>query len=211
MRFMYVIAYARRYFVPGDKGSMEPGERHINFVWYHNCPSHTSEFADIMTDIDGQRHRSTLPPGKVRAAAWTKQQEQCDQVLAAPVKDLIGKVKTPFVTAVADFQASQSSFLDGKVLLVGEALALFRPHVAQSTNQSAAGCMLLEKVMKGDVELLAWQYEVMKFAHLTRLWSNAYGTKLLCGYLVWRYHDLRHRFGVSSSELGISAIGTGAE
>lgn len=149
-----------------------------------------------MTDIDGQRHQSTLPPGKVRAATWTKQRGQCNQVLAAPVKKLKGKIKTSFVIAVADFQASRASFLDRKMLLVGEALAFFRPHIAQSTNQSAAGCMLLEKVMKGNIELLNWQQEVMKFAHFTRLWSNAYGTKLLGGYLVWRCHDQRDRLAL---------------
>ena len=181
---------------------MKPGERHINFVWYYNCPSHSSEFADIMTVKDGQRHRSTLPPGKLRAGVWTKQQDQCNQVLAAPVKELIGKVKIPFVTTVADFEASQASFLDGKVLLVGEALALMRPHVAQSTSQSAAGCLLYEKVMMGDIELLEWQQEVMKLAHLTRLWSNAYGTQFLCGYLIWRYHDLRHRLALWAAKWG---------
>jgi hydroxymethylglutaryl-CoA reductase len=42
---------------------------------------------------------------------------------------------------------------DGKLLLVGDALAQFRPHVGSSTNQAALDALLLEKVLKGEMGL----------------------------------------------------------
>ncbi|THZ68812.1 FAD/NAD(P)-binding domain-containing protein [Aureobasidium pullulans] len=40
------------YAIPGHDGSLEPGNRILNFVWYHNCPD-DFEFQEVMTDISG--------------------------------------------------------------------------------------------------------------------------------------------------------------
>ena len=149
-----------------------------------------------MTDVDGHRHRSTLPPGKIRPEVWARQQAKGRQLLAAPVRELVEIIKVPFVTAVSDFRAPQACFLDSKLLLVGDALSLFRPHIAQSTNQSATDCLLLEKVFTGDTEISQWEKEVMKYAHMTRLQSNVFGTKRMSGYWVYLYHAVRYRVAV---------------
>jgi 2-polyprenyl-6-methoxyphenol hydroxylase-like FAD-dependent oxidoreductase len=60
-----------------------------------------------------------------------------------------------FVTAISDCISPQASFYDGKLFLVGDALALFRPHVAQSTNQSVLHCLLLEKLLQGGINFEA--------------------------------------------------------
>ena len=94
-----------RYVLPGGNGSLKPGERQINFVWYYNCPGGSQEFTEIMTDVDGRQHRSTVPPGKIRPEVWAKQQAHSQSVLAAPVKELVNKITNPFVTAISDYQA----------------------------------------------------------------------------------------------------------
>ena len=132
-----------------------------------------------MTDVDGHRHRSTVPPGKMRPEVWAKQQAHGRSVLAAPVKELVDKITSPFVTAISDFQAPQASFFDGRLLLVGDALSLFRPHIAQSTNQAATDCMFLRKVLQGEMNFPEWEKEVMQYAHLTRMRSNLVGTETL--------------------------------
>ena len=70
------------------------------------------------------------------------------------------KITDPFVTAISDFQAPQASFSANKFLLVGDTLALFRPHIAQSINQAAIDCMLLEKVLKGKIDFSEWEKQV---------------------------------------------------
>ncbi|KAK0515469.1 hypothetical protein JMJ35_001503 [Cladonia borealis] len=190
------------YVVPGENGSVKPGERYINFVWYYNCSGDSKEFAEIMTDVDGHRHRSTLPPGKIRPEVWARQQAKGRQLLAAPVRELVEIIKVPFVTAVSDFRAPQACFLDSKLLLVGDALSLFRPHIAQSTNQSATDCLLLEKVFTGDMEISQWEKEVMQYAHMTRLQSNVFGTKRMSGYWVYLYHAFRYRVAAVAKRWG---------
>ena len=63
------------YLIPGTNGSIQPGERLINFVWYYNFPEDSPEFEELMTDVDGVRHRITLPPGKMQSSVWDKQTE----------------------------------------------------------------------------------------------------------------------------------------
>ena len=191
-----------RYLVPGEDGSLQPGERQANFVWYYNCPDNSQEFTDIMTDIDGHRHRSTVPPGKIRPEVWAKQQAHGRRVLAAPVKELVDKITSLFVTAISDSQAPRASFFANKLLLVGDALALFRPHIAQSTNQAATHCMLLEKTLIGEMDFSEWEKQVMHYAHLTRLRSNVVGSQNLSGFLTWLYHEIRYRIAVVAQRWG---------
>ena len=89
-----------------------------------------------------------------------------------------------FITATGDFQAAKASFFDKKLLFVGDGIALFRSHIAQSTDQAATDCLSSEKVLGGDVDMLKWEKKLVQYAHLRRLRSNAVGTKHLAGYLV---------------------------
>ena len=95
-----------------------------------------------------------------------------------------------FITAIGDFQAAKTSFFDKKPLLVGDAIALLRSHIAQSTNQAATDCLLSEKVLGGDIDMLEWEKKLMQYAHLRRLRSNVVGTEHLAGYLVRIPDDL---------------------
>ncbi len=127
-------SYIVLYMIPGPNGSLELGERLFNFVWYTNMPEHSQEFVDAMTEIDGYRHRATLPIGKMRLSVWAAQEARGREVLPAPFQELVGKIEQPFITAVSDIASPQASFFDGKLLLVGDALSLFRPNIGASTN-----------------------------------------------------------------------------
>lgn len=87
-----------------------------------------------MTDNENNRHRFAVPPGKVSDAVWTRQQAVAAKVLPPDFAELVSKTTQPFVQLVTDVMASRASFFGGKVLLVGDALAGFRPHVFASTN-----------------------------------------------------------------------------
>jgi 2-polyprenyl-6-methoxyphenol hydroxylase-like FAD-dependent oxidoreductase len=105
----------------------------------------------------------------------------------------VNEIDMPFVTAISDCISPQASFYDGKLFLVGDALALFRPHVAQSTNQSALHCLLLEKLLQGRINLEAYEEQVMMYAHTTLLWSREVGSQYLYSSVRHLYHKLRSR------------------
>lgn len=156
-----------------------------------------------MTDNEGHRHRSTLPPGKIRPEIWAKQQALGEKVFAAPMKELVSKITNPFVTAIHDFEAREASFFDGKLLLVGNALALFRPHLALSTNEAATHCLLLERVLLGDMTISKWEKLVLQHAHLSLLKSSALGTKHLSSFLVGLYYLFRYILAVAAQYIGL--------
>ena len=65
--------------------------------------------------------------------------------------------------------APKNSFFDGKVLLIGDALAGFRPHTAASTSQAAFDAMRLEELVSGQIGLAEWESETMQYAtHMQR-------------------------------------------
>jgi len=54
--------------------------------------------------------------------------------------------------------------MDGKVILVGDALAGLRPHTAASTSQAAMHALLLAQVMRGGMGLGEWQTSTADWA-----------------------------------------------
>ncbi len=173
---------ALRHSIPGDKGSLEPGERQLNYAWYCNCAENSAEFADLMTDVNGHRHRDTLPIGGVRDEIWLKQKALARDILAPPFAELVNKTTQPFVATISETMSPRASFLDGKVLLVGDALASFRPHAALNTNQAAFDALLLGKVMKGEMPLKAWEQAVLEYGNVSAARSRAMGTYIQSGW-----------------------------
>ena len=122
-----------------------------NWVWYCKYPDGSPELDELMTDDEGNRHRFSISPGKMSVRVWAKQQALAAQTLPPEIAELVSKTTQPFMQLVTDVIASRASFLDGKVLLVGDALAGFRPHVFASTNQAARGALSLKDVMVGEM------------------------------------------------------------
>ena len=148
-----------------------------------------------MTDNDGHRYRNTLPPGKMRQEIWQKQKSYAQSVLARPFAELVGKTTQPFISSVSDSIAPRASFFDGKLLLVGEALALFRPHIALSANQAAVDCLLLKKALEGEITMKEWERRVLNYGARTRLLSILTGN--------WTQFGVSMRFVVSAMDYGM--------
>jgi predicted secreted acid phosphatase len=107
-----------------------------------------------MTDSSGRTHRLTMPAGKVQPQLWTQQKAYAAKVLSRQFSELVAGTKEPFVQAITDALSPQASFFNHKVLLVGDALADFRPHATASMSQAAKHALLLEQVMEGG---LSWE------------------------------------------------------
>lgn len=187
MRRSYILCYL----IPSETGSLEPGQRRLNWVWYCNYSDDSPELTEIMTDCDNHQHRNTLPLGKMRADVWNRQKSHAAEVLNPPFLELINKTTEPFVSTVSDTVADRASFFDNKLLLVGEALALIRPHLALSTNQSAMNCLLLEKALNGEMAISQWERQVLHNAAKSQAMTNAFGTYFQYGGWTFLRHLLR--------------------
>ena len=131
-------------------------------------PENSEELKDVMTDNDSKRHRITLPVGKIRDEVWSHQKEIAKKVLDPYSAELVIKTKQPFLQALTDVVPTKASFMNGKVLLVGDALATFRPTTGQSTNQAARNAMDLREMLEGRIGLKEWEERSMEYAISTQ-------------------------------------------
>ncbi|KAL9001809.1 MAG: hypothetical protein Q9188_005223 [Gyalolechia gomerana] len=167
--------YILGYIMPGEQGSMAEGKRYINYSWYYNCAKDSPEYTQSMTDTDGYMHTTTMPAGKMQAQVWENLQSHAAEVLNAPFLELVNKTRKPFISTVRDCATPQASFYDGRLLFVGEALTLYRPHTGISFNQSALDCLNLRKVLQGDMTMHEWEDEALWTQKTTRQTAIAYG------------------------------------
>jgi len=156
------------YVIPARNGTLEPGKRLVNWVWYWNVDDSSDEYRAIFTDKHGGRHRWTLPPGNNMAEdVWQTQKQRARDLLPPPFAELVLKTDSPFVQAVADLEPPADGgvwLLDGKALLVGDAVAGFRPHTAASTSQAAFHALRLARVFQGEMNRDEYEAEVMDYA-----------------------------------------------
>ncbi|KAE8848707.1 hypothetical protein HRS9122_02723 [Pyrenophora teres f. teres] len=158
------------YTIPGKDGTTKPGERLLNWVWYVNYQEESPEHVELMTDNEGKRHHITLPPGGIKEDVWARQKETAKKILPPQFSELVNKTEVPFIQAITDVIAPSAMLDRGRVLLLGDALAGFRPHTAASTNQAALDAMKLASAIKrllegGGIEVLEeWEDEVMEYA-----------------------------------------------
>ena len=154
-----------------------------------------------MTDVEGKKHHNTVPIGKMNPAVWEKQKAIARDTLPPPYSEIVNKTTQPFITTVSDIASPQASFFDGKLLLVGDALVPFRPHIACSTNQAALNALLVEKLLKGEISLAQWESRVMGYAHVTRLRSITWGCWYQVGYLSFGVSKAKYLFAVAIESL----------
>ncbi|GAB7327314.1 hypothetical protein MBLNU13_g11193t1 [Cladosporium sp. NU13] len=152
------------YLIPGKNGTVEPGQRLFNWVWYCNYEEGSAGLEELMTDIHGKRHAITLPVGFMNPKVWSKQKAYASQVLPPQYAETIGRTEQPFIQAVTDNVSPQNSFFGGKVLLVGDALAGFRPHTAASTGQAAFDALRMGEWLRGDFDKRMYDESVLDFA-----------------------------------------------
>jgi 2-polyprenyl-6-methoxyphenol hydroxylase-like FAD-dependent oxidoreductase len=152
------------YLIPGKNGTIEPGHRLLNWVWYCNYKDGSDSLEELMTDVNGRRHALTLPVGTMNPDAWLKQKAHASDVLPPQYAEAVHKTEQPFIQAITDVISPQNSFFDGKVLLVGDALAGFRPHTAASTSQAAFDALKMGDWFAGEIDKTTYDTQVLEFA-----------------------------------------------
>ncbi|HZD01025.1 MAG TPA: FAD-dependent monooxygenase [Actinomycetes bacterium] len=156
----HILAYP----IPALDGSVEPGRRLANFVWYRNYAV-GEELDDLMTDEDGVRHGLTLPPGAARDAHLRELRTFAAAHLAAQFAEVVGRTRVPFVQVIFDIEVARMSF--GRVCLLGDAAFALRPHVAAGTAKAAADAWALAEALeaaRGDVEAALPRWERRQLA-----------------------------------------------
>jgi 2,6-dihydroxypyridine 3-monooxygenase len=147
------------YPIPGLDGSLVPGDRLINIVWYVNVAA-GPDLDRLMTGRDGIRRAGTLPPGAATDRALAGMRRNAADVLAAPVAEVVTGIAEPFVQVIFDLEVPRMAF--GRVCLIGDAAFAVRPHAAAGTAKAADDGWALANELTafaGDIPaaLAAWE------------------------------------------------------
>jgi 2,6-dihydroxypyridine 3-monooxygenase len=147
------------YPIPSLEGSVAPGRRLANFVWYRNYAA-GPELDDLMTDRGGVRRDVTLPPGAASGAHVRELRSFAAAHLAPQFAEVVHRTGDPFVQVIFDIEVERMAF--GRVCLLGDAAFALRPHAAAGTAKAAADAWALAEALAaagGDVEaaLPAWE------------------------------------------------------
>ena len=121
------------YPIPDFDGSVEPGRRRINYVWYRNAAA-GEEIDDILTDRDGTRRAVSVGPGAVQERHVKALSEAAAEQLPKNMAYVVIHSE-PFVQAVFDIEVARMAF--GRVCLIGDAAFVIRPHAAAGTAKAA--------------------------------------------------------------------------
>lgn len=179
-----VVAYTAKgqhcimYSIPGIDGSLEAGERLLNFLWYTN--ESLEALDEIMIDgIDKHRHHNIVPSGHVREDIWLARLKIAKSTpLPQPFFEVINKIHHPFVQIIDDFYSRYASFENGRILLAGDALLLFRPHTVMGGAQGAYHALAVEDYANGKISIQDWESKVLRFSFTCWLqsiwWGNFY-------------------------------------
>jgi 2,6-dihydroxypyridine 3-monooxygenase len=152
------------YPIPALDGSVEPGRRQANFVWYRNYRA-GEELDDLMTGRDGVRRDVTLPPGAAADAHLRELRDAAAARLAPQLAEVVHRTEHPFVQVIFDIEVERMAF--GRVCLTGDAAFALRPHAAAGTAKAAADAWALAEALAatgGDVEAALPRWERRQLA-----------------------------------------------
>ena len=133
-------------------------------MWYANFPAGSEELDTLMTDVSGRRRHITIPPGQIAPKAWEMVKRLGYDRLPPQMAEMAEKTTAPFVQCITDVIASKNLWMGDKVVLIGDALAGFRPHTVASTSQAAFDAMSLAEWLDGTIDRKQFVKQTMQFA-----------------------------------------------
>lgn len=136
------------YMIPGEGMKVEKGKRRVNWVWYKNV----EEGADLdyyMTDKNGKRHDFSIGEGMLRSELKDRLFDMANKELPKLFFNIALRTREPFLQPILDMDIDQMVF--GRVVLLGDAAFVVRPHTAASTYKAAIdGITLANSLKSGD-------------------------------------------------------------
>ncbi len=146
------------YLVPGAQNDTREGHRLYNWVWYRVADD--EKLRDIMTDIDGRDRGFAVPEGKL-APKWQEHlYAEADKLLPPGFRDVVKATQAPFAQAIRDLK--METMVKDRVILLGDAAFIPRPHTAASTSKAAANALALADAIEDapedlDLALANWE------------------------------------------------------
>jgi len=162
------------YLVAGPDGSIAPGKRRYNWVWYRALSS--DELERTLLSEEGQSRMYSTPPGGLSQEAMQELREAAELLLPPVLSDLIRSEPRPFVQAIFDYETPV--MIHGRIALLGDAAFVVRPHTAMGVSKAAGDAMALRDALdqSSTIEHALQRYDLERL--LVGQSIAAYGRRL---------------------------------
>jgi 2-polyprenyl-6-methoxyphenol hydroxylase-like FAD-dependent oxidoreductase len=138
------------YPVPARDGDTREGHRAYNIVWYR--PADFDTLIDLCTDVEGRKHEiSSIPPTLIRPQILSETKADCLALLPPPVATVFSLAQLPFFHPIYDLISPQLVF--GRVVLLGDAAFVARPHVGAGVTKAALDAACLADAIAANDDL----------------------------------------------------------
>jgi 2-polyprenyl-6-methoxyphenol hydroxylase-like FAD-dependent oxidoreductase len=163
------------YLIPGASAAIEAGKRRINWVWYVNA-AEGPVLTDLLTDRTGQLRESSVPPGMMRPEKIAELRAHATTELHSRFLELVEATADPFVQVIQDLAVER--MVEKRIILLGDAAFIVRPHTAAATAKAAADATVLAAAILEhstlSEALAAWEHARL----LAGMRLSQYGVRL---------------------------------
>ncbi len=128
------------FLVAGPHAETTVGSRRYNWVWYRPAAGEIAR-AEVFTDSAGRVHPYSLPPGSVPQAARAVMIGDAARLLPPSLAAAVAATEQPFVQGVFDYETPLMA--NGRLVLIGDAAFVARPHTAMGVAKAAGDAMAL--------------------------------------------------------------------
>ena len=131
-------------------GAEPPGRRRLHYTWYR-WADFLQTLPDLCTDAQGHCHGVTIPPPMVRQQLVDGLRVDAEACLAPQIATVIARGSRPFLQPIWDLESPRIAF--GRVVLVGDAAFVARPHVATGVSKAALDVQCLADALARDGDI----------------------------------------------------------
>jgi 2-polyprenyl-6-methoxyphenol hydroxylase-like FAD-dependent oxidoreductase len=149
------------YPVAGPDNDLRPGHRAYNLVWYRPADEDT-ELPRLLTDAAGTTHAISIPPPLIHPEVIAEMRRAAERLLAPQFREIVRLAVQPFIQPIYDVAAAKMAF--GRVVILGDAAFVARPHVAIGVAKAADDALALASSLEqcGDVERGLARFEALR-------------------------------------------------
>ena len=115
-------------------GSDARGRRRLHYTWYRWADDQRT-LPDLCTDDSGLCHGVSIPPPLIRQELVDALLAQANIALAPQIATVMHRGSRPFLQPIWDLESPRIAF--GRVVLIGDAAFVARPHVATGVGKAA--------------------------------------------------------------------------
>lgn len=168
------------YLVPGENNDVRAGHRLYNWVWYRVADAALLE--RIMLDRQGRQRGYAMPEGLLADEWKAHLLRDAEALLPAPFRAIVEATEAPFAQAIRDLASDH--MVAGRVLILGDAAAIPRPHTAASTAKAAANALALADALQAspddvDGALQRWEPDQIHYGKYLEAQGRRTGDYLL--------------------------------